>query len=30
MAQDIEPGDSLVVDKKDDGEKLGIVKLREK
>lgn len=30
MAQDIEPGDSLVVDKKDDEEKLGIEKLREK
>ena len=30
MAQDIEPGDSLVVDKKDDEEKLGIEKLSEK
>ena len=30
MAQDIEPGDSLVVDKKDNEEKLGIEKLREK
>lgn len=30
MAQDIEPGDSLVVDKKDDEKKLGIEKLREK